>query len=197
LCIVAIDLYVCASDFMSTIDLIAGVMASAKPDRLAKAEARLSSGRAVAADVPFGQAVNRLMGKREPDINAPDDLIAAVLGQADPAKVDRLMAQFAAQSPQTQAAAPVKARTGQDSLQQLEGMLLTSVLEAVVPKAKGTLFGDETGGLFWRGQQIEIMADQLGRRPFLDLADSNATQAIAGDYGAGRPIRAFAFTAAS
>jgi hypothetical protein len=177
---------------MSTVDLIAGVMASAKPDRLAKAEARLSSGSKAAAGAPFSQAVNRLTGKRAPDATAADDLIAAVMGQADPAKVDRLTAQFAGLSPQTQSTPQVAATANQDTMQQLEGMLLTSVLEAIVPKAEGNLFGDETGGLFWRGQQIEIMAGQLTRRPFLDLADANAAQAIAGDYGASRPIRAFA-----
>jgi hypothetical protein len=152
-------------------DLVSGVMAAAKPTDMAVAAKKLRQ--PAHSNAAGGGLFNKIFSsftttRAQGTAKRPKlDIVADVMANAEPVKS------------QTAASKLERLKSGQnetnksarrEAMTRLEGVLLTNALDSILPKAGGTLYGDEVNGNIWRGLQIEKLSEALAERGPLNLA---------------------------
>lgn len=155
------------------VDIISNVLKAADNKLQKLAQRKLASAEAPSASVleKAGEAFQKAATKqaaRLPKI----DLVTQVMGAADPGQreiaVEKLGSNVVAGADRGEEAAK----------QKLEGQLMASLIETMLPKNDGGLYGDGTAGDVWRGfhaqQMGEVVAEQDGS--MLGLTDQIPTR---------------------
>lgn len=149
------------------VDLILGVMQAADASKTQRAHARLSQ---LNTDKPglFDKIMTAVAKRPEKPLPAGEDLIAQVLAAADPAKVQAAEARLNGIGAANTAVAANDPK--REVMKKLEGSLLTSLVDEVMPKDSESLYGEGTAGEVARQFQVENLAEAAAEAEPLGLA---------------------------
>lgn len=164
-------------------DMIMGVMQAANASKAMRAQTRLAQ-LGGSNEGLFGKIMTALGNRTEKTKPAADpaalgdDLIAQVMAAADPAKVQMAEAKLVSIGGMPSAVADASASPADPALAQkreaakkLEGALLASVVDDIIPKDSATLYGEGTSGNIARQFQVEALAEAAAATEPLGLAN--------------------------
>jgi hypothetical protein len=157
-----------------SVDLIAGVLKAANAERRHLAELELKPGadsRELRAS-RFKAVAATVKSAGSPDLRE-NDLIANVMAAASPQKqraTEMALAALSSDQAPDRGPEPTKPTDRQKTMQSFEKMLMTQVVDQMLPKpGEHALYGDGTAGEVWRGFQAEQLADAVADRGILKL----------------------------
>jgi hypothetical protein len=152
------------------IDLIAEAMPAAGPSCASKILARFAQMEAKSTRPKFVDVVGQTFLEKRKDYDASTR--SQILSRQE----NMLLHQVPLPSEDTR----------EKTMQQLMSTLVVSALESMMPQSETLLFGDKVSGNFWRGQQIQYVAEAVSKRLSLGIGK------IHGGIYESPAIRAFA-----
>lgn len=164
-------------------DLIADVMRAADRTSLAQAQSRLAQTAAKPGRASLFAGVSALVsGKMAKPASLPNDLVADVMAAAPAAARNTAVAKL-------EGAAGGKPPAGlHGAMQGLQSALLSTMVDAMVPKEQVSLYGEGTAGEIWRGFQVNQFSDELAQADVLGL-NQPRPQAGAEQEAVGRVVQ--------
>lgn len=172
-------------------DLIVDVMKAADRQSVLQAHAKLAARTAAPAKVTASKpnmfaSIAETFGLGRKPAMPSTDLVADVMAAADPARMQQaeagldLHATVAANDRgKLPATGTAQDPAMQKAMQGLQASLLSTMVDAMVPKEQESLYGGGTAGEVWRSFQVNQFADSLASRDVLNLtadASPNAGQ---------------------
>lgn len=152
-----------------SVDLIMSVIGAADKQQASSAHKKL-----VALDRGesslFTRIVNAVKKKpqAEPAGDPGVDLIAQVMKAAPREKAEMAMAKLEGMGSET---AVADADSGKDAGTKLEAALLTTLVQEMMPKDNGGLYGSGTAGEVWRDMHVQQIAEAAAKDGVLSLGD--------------------------
>lgn len=148
------------------VDLIAGVMSAAEPDRISKARIKLAE----LAGAPAGEGFNSALAQASVSERIQNRTKSDVsLDAVQSADRTRLAKASPASASATESDTAGRSAAKRKVLQEFESTLLASSLASIMPKSEDPLYGGGDAAEIWRGQQIQFMSQAMAERSPLGL----------------------------
>jgi hypothetical protein len=158
-----------------SVDLISGVMQAADSRKLTNAHRKLAGAKLPVQTEKslFATLVSKLRQTSVPSSSLrANDLVERVLAAADPQKLKAASANLS-DLPNTNVNTQ-SASLKRDPMIALEGMMMSKLVDQMMPKANDSIYGSGLAGDTWRGFAVNEMSETIAASDPLQLSASAA-----------------------